>query len=183
MQENPTKALIELPRSFKVIHFTTVLLFIILLFTGAILYISPLEALVGNRTFVAYLHVASGVMIFVPFGLSLTNLESRPALAGVYKELSRWSPDDGTGLLSVPRKGKRFNGGQKLMANALLGSLMVLLLTGLVMASYIPLSISMRQGATFTHDLVAFLVTALFMGHLFAALAHPRALRSVFRLR
>ncbi len=172
----------SLPITFKVVHLTTLVLFVVLLLSGAVLYVGSLEAIVGDRALVAYVHVYSGLFILVPFLLSLSNLKAHPRLASVYKQLSQWSPADRASLFGVPlERSNRFNGGQKLMANALLATLIVLLISGVVMASYIPLSISMRQGATFVHDLMAFIVAVLFTGHLLLAIRHPQALRSIFK--
>ncbi len=174
----------SLPKAFKVVHLTTLVLFIVLVLSGAALYVGSLESIVGNRALVAYVHVYSGLFILVPFLISLINVNAHPRLASVYEELSRWSPTDKAKFFGMPlERSKRFNGGQKLMANALLAALIILLISGVVMASYIPLSISMRQGATFVHDLMAFIVAVLFTGHLLLAIRHPQALRSIFKFK
>ena len=71
----------------------------------------------------------------------------------------------------------KFNGGQKLAASILAGAGAVLFGTGLLLIApaRINLPVSMREGATVTHDLFTFGVVVLLLGHIWMAFRHPQA--------
>src|SRR5438067_1801498 len=71
----------------------------------------------------------------------------------------------------------KFNGGQKLAAATMLGAGAVLFGTGLLLIApaRINLPVSIREGATVTHDLFTFGVVVLLVGHIWMAFRHPQA--------
>lgn len=166
------------------LHLSTLVLFLILVVTGTILYIGPLEAAIGERSLLATVHVYAGVGVLFPFLISLIYLPPTSQTRAMLSELSRWNDADRAWMEAFPSvkgpKAARFNAGQKIYANFNLGALVVMVGTGLIMGAYIPLDIGLRQGATFVHDIGAFALTAFFLGHLYMALTHPTSMRHMF---
>lgn len=159
-------------------------LFVLLVVTGLILYIGPLEAAIGERSLLATIHIYAGVGVLFPFLISLISLPPTSQTRLLLRELSRWNDADRAWMEAFPSvkgpKAARFNAGQKIYANFNLGALVVMVGTGLIMGAYIPLSIGLRQGATFVHDIGAFALTFFFLGHLYMALTHPASMRHMF---
>jgi formate dehydrogenase subunit gamma len=165
-------------------HHATALSLIVLLITGAILYIGPLGAAVGDRGLIASIHIYVGVFSLLPVLSALGHSRHVSPTKDALVALSRWTDADRRWIARLPRldgpRSSRFNAGQKLNANTNFAGLLLMLLTGLIMASYLPVSIATRQGATFIHDLIAFLLASAFLGHLTMALTHSDSLRAMF---
>jgi formate dehydrogenase subunit gamma len=53
-------------------------------------------------------------------------------------------------------------------------------MTGSIMRWFYFWPLSWRSGATFVHELVAYLFVAVVLAHLYMALTHPHALKSIF---
>lgn len=180
------------PAGFRLVHFTTGVMFIVLLLTGFILYLGPVEAAIGNRALLESIHIYAGIGVLAPYVLSLVVTAGESTTGGasatriLYRRLSRWTDADRR-WLSSPKVGQNeigsFNGGQKLNANILLALLALMLLTGLIMGSYFSLGVSYRTGSTFVHDVVAFILLGLFLGHVTLALRHPSSMRAMFGRR
>jgi hypothetical protein len=83
-------------------------------------------------------------------------------------------------MLRRPRVAGKFNVGQKLYANVLAGSVLVMIGTGLILwfPNLVPLM--WRVQATFVHDWSALLLGALILGHIWMA-AHDREARRGLR--
>ena len=166
-------------------HWATAALFLALIVTGAALYVPAVEVLVGRRPLVERVHVDAGLALAAPLLVSLAGPWGR-ALRRDLGRLNRWSEDDRRWLrsalsarrtASVP-KGK-FNAGQKLNAAFTGGVLLVMVLTGAVMHWPLYWPLSWRTGATFVHDVVAYVFVLVVVAHVAMALAHPAALRSM----
>lgn len=179
--------LVRFDAAQRLAHWTTALLFIVLIFTGAALYVPALVGFVGRRVLVTDVHVYCGFALPLPLLVSLAGPWGR-ALREDLGRLNRWSRDDHIWLRTVFRRSERallrpkagkFNAGQKLNAAFTGGVMVVMLLTGAVMhwAQHFPLS--WRTGATFVHDLTAYLLVIAVTGHVVMALTHPGALRSM----
>jgi len=164
------------------VHWLTAALVLTLVVTGAILYVPSLERLVGEREIVERIHVLSGFALPAPLAFGLLGRAGRRLRA----DLRRLNRLDGVEWRWLRRFGRapevslgKFNPGQKLIAALFGGSLVAMFLTGLVLdfAGHFPLA--MRSGATFVHELVAWIVVVLVVGHILMALAHPGSLRSM----
>jgi formate dehydrogenase subunit gamma len=161
------------------VHRTTAALVAVLFVTGAVLYLEPLALLVGRRLLVEGTHIAAGLLLPVP---TLIGLWRSPQLRADVVLLARFEPVDGAWLRRGDRRvaalpvGK-FNGGQKLAAATIAGAGLVLFATGLLLIAPArsDLPVSLRQGATVTHDLFTFGLLLLLAGHLWLALRHPEA--------
>jgi formate dehydrogenase subunit gamma len=167
-------------------HWLTATAFIILIFTGAALYIPALVGFVGRRVLVVRIHVDAGLALPLPLIISLAGSWGKGLRADL-KRLNRWSSDDKEWLrrsvhwepTSKLAVGK-FNAGQKLNAAIVGGTIIVMLMTGSVMHWPYYFALSWRTGATFIHDIVALAFFVVVVGHIGMALTHPPALRSIF---
>jgi formate dehydrogenase subunit gamma len=169
----------------RLAHWLTALLFLVLVLTGAVLYVPALAGLVGQRHLVERIHVDTGLALALPLVVSLTGSWGKGLRADV-RRMNRWTRDDRRWLrLALRREPEldlrtgKFNAGQKLNAAFTAGVILVMLMTGPVMhwPYYWPLS--WRTGATFIHDTVAIGFVVVLIGHVGMALSHPTALRSM----
>jgi formate dehydrogenase subunit gamma len=182
--------LVRFDRVERAVHWTTATLFLVLVATGAILYLEPLQAAVGRRALVEDIHVYAGLALPLPLVMALSGSWGR-ALRDDVRRFNRWSNDDGEWLRSLFRPGPerrsrlrkvrvgKFNAGQKLNAAFVAGAGLVMLGTGLIMRWYHPWPLSWRTGATFVHDWLALAIGVVIIGHVGMALRDPDALRSM----
>jgi formate dehydrogenase subunit gamma len=177
---------VRFDRVERVCHWLTALLFLTLIFTGAALYVPALVGFVGRRVLIVRVHVDCGLALPLPLLVSLAGTWGK-GLRADFRRLSRWSGHDRQWFRHLLHRqptgdvpAGKFNAGQKLNAAFVLGVMIVMLMTGSIMhwPYYWPLS--WRTGATFMHDLVAYFLVAIVLGHIGMALAHPQALRSIF---
>lgn len=163
-------------RGERWIHRAIAVLMLVLLATGALLYVPALGGLVGYRPVVRVVHEVAGFGLIVPLVLALASRAFR-ADAG---RLNRFRPTDWQWLRSRDRRSGRipvgkFNAGQKLNAAFTLGAILVMLATGSVMffSSLFPDTI--RTGSTFVHDWLALAVLVVVLGHVYMAAGDPVA--------
>jgi len=165
-------------------HWANALLFGILMLTALPLYFPSLSAVVGRRALVADIHVWSGVVLPLPILISILG----PWGTQMRRDLRRinvWTRDEVRWLRSLgqqaPRVVDKFNPGQKLNAIFVGGSIVVMLATGCVLKWFRFFPVSWRTGATFVHDVLAFAIFAVVIGHVLFALTHPESLRSMIK--
>jgi formate dehydrogenase subunit gamma len=179
-------ALVRFDRIERVTHWLTAIDFLILIFTGAALYIPALVGFVGRRVLIVRIHVDAGLALPLPLVISLAGSWGKGLRADLGR-LNRWSRDDRewlrravhwepTDKLAIGK----FNAGQKLNAAIVGGVMIVMLMTGSVMHWPYYFALSWRTGATFVHDAVALGFFVVVVGHIGMALTHPPALRSIF---
>lgn len=165
-------------------HWANAILFGILIFTAAVLYVGQLSAIVGRRDLVRQIHVVSGLLLPVPIVLGLIGPWRRRFRADI-RALNRWDADDKRWLRTrgrdrAVRLGK-FNPGQKLNAAFVAGTIVVALATGSIMEWFTYFPIDWRTGATFVHDWTAIAIFLVVVGHIWMALADGDALRGILR--
>jgi formate dehydrogenase subunit gamma len=182
--------LLRFDRLERIVHWVNAIMFLILILTGAALYLEPVGALVGRRALVEDIHVYTGVALPVPLLLAISGSWGR-ALRQDLTRFNRWSKADRTWLRSLFRPGPvrrhemaslpvgKFNAGQKLNAAFIAGAGLVMLGTGVIMRWYHPWPLSWRTGATFVHDWLAVAVGLVVIGHIGMAVRDPDALRSM----
>jgi formate dehydrogenase subunit gamma len=165
-------------------HWANAFLFGILMLTALPLYFPSLSDVVGRRALVANIHVWSGVALPVPVVISLLG----PWGAQMRRDIRRinvWTKDEVTWLRrlgrNAPRVVDKFNPGQKLNAIFVGGAILVMLATGFVLKWFRFFPVDWRTGATFVHDVLAFAIFAVVIGHILFALTHPDSLRSMFK--
>jgi formate dehydrogenase subunit gamma len=174
----------------RVVHWVNATLFLVLIVTGAALYLEPLGALIGRRELVQDIHLYCGLALPVPVIVAAAGYWGRFFRRDL-RRLNRWSVNDKKwlaralrGRYPLPRSlvagvGK-FNAGQKLNAAFVAGSGLVMLGTGLIMHWYHPWPLTWRTGATFVHDWLAIAIGLVVIGHIGMALRDPDAFRSMF---
>jgi formate dehydrogenase subunit gamma len=172
--------LLRFTRGQRWVHRATAILMGICLVTAAFLYIDVLSQLTGHRALIEWIHVIAGIGLPVP---ALIGLGSK-AFRNDARILNRFSRNDWRWLRSRQRRDGgiavgKFNAGQKLNANFQLGAILVMLGTGLVMRFANHWPISLRTGATFVHDWLAYAVLAAVLGHVWMANRDPNALRGM----
>jgi formate dehydrogenase subunit gamma len=166
----------------RLVHWSLAAIVLVLLLTGAELYIPAFSLAVGHRALVEDIHVYVGIFLPLPLLAGAAGPWRRALLADV-RRLARWSAGEAEWFRRRrPRLGK-FNPGQKLAATLVAGFLILALATGLLMR-WAPASLlTFQTGATLVHDVVFLLLAALVMGHVVLAVANREALRSMLRGR
>ena len=159
------------------IHRTLGALFLVLIVTGSMLYFDFLSTAVGHRELISTIHFFAGLALPIPiiagFALSVGFRDDA-------RRLNRFHPRDWLWLKSSDRRlgtipvGK-FNAGQKLNAAFVVGVVCLMLATGLMLRYFGFFGDNTRTGATFVHDLVAFALVIVTVGHLGKAWADPQA--------
>ena len=190
----PAGEISRFDRTERAVHWASAALFLILIVTGAALYLQPLDALIGRRALVEDVHVWSGIALPLPLLVGLAG-PWNDALRRDLRRFNRWSRADrlwmGVAFRSRAEKelqrkelelGK-FNAGQKLNAAWTAGAGLVMLGTGLIMRWYHPWPLAWRTGATFVHDWIALGIVVVAVGHIGMALRHPEAMASMLHGR
>ncbi|HEV2360336.1 MAG TPA: cytochrome b/b6 domain-containing protein [Acidimicrobiales bacterium] len=173
----------------RLVHWSTALMMLALIVTGAILYFPPLALVVGHRSVVENVHVIIGLSLLGPLVVGIAG-PWRRRLVEDLRRFDRWKPADFAWFRRQPSVASRrrhlrdkFNGGQKLEA-ALLGAAMVAALATGVIMRYAPSSwLSWATGATLVHDTLFFVILFAVAAHIAIALSRPEQLRSMFHGR
>ncbi|HMC40039.1 MAG TPA: cytochrome b/b6 domain-containing protein [Acidimicrobiales bacterium] len=175
----------------RAVHWVNAALMLVLVFTGATLYLAPLGQAVGRRALVEDIHVYCGIALPVPLVIGLAGPWGGRLRADL-RRFNRWTGSDRMWLRAAFRERSRrqalqaeievgkFNAGQKLNAAWTAGAGLVLLGTGLIMRWYHPWPLSWRTGATLVHDWMAVAVGIVVIGHIGMAVSDPDALRGIF---
>ena len=171
-------------------HWVNAALFLVLVVTGAALYLEPIGGL-GRRALVEDIHVYSGLALPVPAPGGALGIvgERRSATTAALQPMDKRRPGlaraqfhpDCRGAETVPGLAVgKFNAGQKLNVSFVVGAGLVLLGTGVIMRWYHPWPLAWRTGATFVHDWLALGIGIVIIGHIWMALRDWDALRSMF---
>jgi formate dehydrogenase subunit gamma len=184
-QVAPPATLPRFDRGERVLHWTNAALLLTVLATGSALYIPQISELVGRRGLVLAIHVYAGVALPVPLVLTALAGPWGRAFRADARRLNRWSADDRRWLRHWGRdpfvRNGKFNAGQKLNAAFTVGTIIVMLATGLIMKFPNQWPLSWRTGATFVHDWVFLAALIVVIGHVAYALNDPDTLRSMVR--
>jgi len=166
-------------RGERLVHRSTAVLVGVLALTGVALYVPSVALLVGRRTAVEGVHIVAGLLLPLP---TLAGLAMSAALRADVRVLNRMTGTDRQWLRRRDRRSAalpvgKFNGGQKLAAAVVTGAGLVLFGTGLLLIApaRVSLPVSVREGATITHDLFTFGLLMLLAGHVWLAYRHPEA--------
>jgi formate dehydrogenase subunit gamma len=170
-------------RGERVLHWINATLLLTMLATGSALYIPQISETIGRRGLVLFIHVWAGVAL--PFPLILTFVAGRwgKGFRADARRLNRWTADDRKwirrwGRDRTVRNGK-FNAGQKLNAAFTVGTIVVMLVTGLIMKFPNEWPLAWRTGATFVHDWVYLAAMVMVTGHILYAINDGDSLRSM----
>jgi formate dehydrogenase subunit gamma len=167
--------LLRFSRTERAVHWTYAACFLVLLATGLIMYLPALSPLAPSRLILRQLHLAAAFFIItVPTLMGL--LGDRRDIAADARAVDRWDEDDrawlADGLRGLPTEAGRFNAGQKANAAFTVGSLLVFVLTGVIMALNIFTRILpdwLVGNASLIHDSLTWLALFAWLGHVFLA--------------
>jgi formate dehydrogenase subunit gamma len=180
---SPPRFLARFDRVERVVHWTNATLFLILVFTGASLYVEQLSTLVGHRHTVRTVHVYAGLLLPIPLLLGLVIPAGRQ-LRHDLSRINRWTDDDRR-WWSRRRRAQvqlgKFNPGQKLNAVFVGASIVLMLATGSIMRWFDPFPDSIRTGATFVHDSIFIALVVVIVAHIMFAFSDFDSLRSMIR--
>jgi formate dehydrogenase subunit gamma len=161
------------------VHRATGYLMLLCLVSAACLYFGPLALLVGQRHLMITVHEWSGISLPLPTLLGLLS----PAFRADLRRLNRFAVYDRQWLRAVRRRRKspearpagKFNAGQKLYAGWIAGAVLVMMFTGLLMWFMGLLPFISRTSAIFIHDILAWAIAIVLIGHMRRALEDPEA--------
>ncbi|MFB8088482.1 cytochrome b/b6 domain-containing protein [Streptomyces sp. NPDC055992] len=161
------------------VHRATGCLMLVCLVTAACLYLGPLAQLVGRRHVMVFVHEWSGILLPLPVLPGLFSAAFRADL----RRLNRFAAYDRQWLRAVrarrrspgARPAGKFNAGQKIYAGWIAGAVLVMMFTGLLMWFMGLLPFISRTSAIFVHDLLAWAITFVVLGHMRKAFEDPEA--------
>ncbi|MGD0984534.1 MAG: cytochrome b/b6 domain-containing protein [Acidimicrobiales bacterium] len=167
----------------RLVHWSTAIMMLTLIVTGAILYLPALALRVGHRALVENIHVITGLSLLGPLVLGLAG-PWRKRLIRDLRRLDRWGASDFDWFKSGARRSRlprdKFNGGQKIEASFLGAAMVAALVTGVIMR-YAPSSwVTWATGATLVHDALFFAIVIAVIAHIAFALSKPEQLISMF---
>jgi formate dehydrogenase subunit gamma len=170
----------------RLVHWSTAIMMLTLIVTGAILYLPSLALRVGHRGLVENIHVITGLSLLGPLVLGVAG-PWRKRLIKDLRRFDRWGASDFDWFRGPARRSglprDKFNGGQKIEA-AFLGAVMVAALATGVIMRFAPSSwITWATGATLVHDALFFAIVAAVIAHVAFALSRPDQLVSMFNGR
>jgi formate dehydrogenase subunit gamma len=164
-------------------HWANAILFGTLMFTAICLYFGSFFGVVLPRHVIEQIHLWSGLALAVPIIISMLGPWGRQMRRDVHR-VSYWTRNEIRWLQSMgrsPLEADKFNPGQKLNALFIGAVIIVMLATGSMLQWFRFFPVPWRQGATFVHDIFAFLIFAVVIGHIYMALTHRDSLRSIFK--
>jgi formate dehydrogenase subunit gamma len=178
-----TVRVLRFDRVQRAAHWVNALLFFILIFTAIPLYFGSFFGIVLPRHVIEMIHLWSGLALPLPILVSLIGPWGRSMRRDV-RRFNYWTRDEIRWLRTFGRSRldtDKFNPGQKLNAIFIGASILVMLVTGAMLQWFRFFSVSWRLGATSVHDVFAFAIFFVVIGHIIMALTHGDALRSIFK--
>jgi formate dehydrogenase subunit gamma len=176
--------ILRFDRVQRAVHWANALLFGVLMVTALPLYFPSMERVVGRHVLVAEIHLWAGVALPIPLVVALVGPWGA-ALRRDLRRINRWTEGEWRWLWTRGREETllfdKFNPGQKLNAIFVGASIVIMLGTGSMLKWFSLFPVSWRTGATFVHEVLAFVIFAVVFGHIAMALTHPDSLRSMLR--
>lgn len=176
--------LIRFDKVQRAAHWANAVLFGILMLTALPLYFPAIEVLIGRHQLIASIHLYAGISLPVPLLVALAGPWGARMRADV-RRINRWTEDEVRWLVRLGRHAPpvvdKFNPGQKLNAIFVAGAIVVMLGTGVVLQWFDAFPLSWRSGATFVHELLAWIIFIVVTAHVVLALTHRDSLRSMVR--
>lgn len=176
---DPAGRVLRFGTAQRLVHRATGGLMLLCLVSAACLYLGPLAQLVGRRHLMVTVHEWSGISLPLPFLLGVLS----PGFRADLRRLNRFAVYDRQWLRAVrgrrtspgARPAGKFNAGQKLYAGWIAGAVLVMMSTGLLMWFPGPAHFVSRTSAIFVHDVLAWAITLVLLGHMRKAYADPEA--------
>ncbi len=164
-------------------HWANALLFFSLIFTAIPLYFGSFFGIVLPRHLIEMIHLWSGLALPLPIIISLIGPWGK-AMRRDVRRINYWTRDEIRWMRTLGRsrlEADKFNPGQKLNAIFVGASIFVMLVTGAMLQWFRFFPVPWRSGATFVHDLFAYAIFFVVVGHIVMALTHRDMLRSIFK--
>lgn len=176
--------LLRFDRVQRAAHWSSAALFALCVLTALPLYFVSFERVVGRHVLIEQVHVWSGIALPIPLLVSIAGPWGRRMRRDV-RRMNRWTSDEVRWLRSLGRthgvRRDKFSPGQKLYAAFSAGAAVVMLGTGIILGWVTLFPVSWRTGATFVHEVLAFVLVLAIAGHVVMALSHREPLASMFR--
>jgi len=163
-------------------HWANALLFFSLMVTATPLYFGSFFGIVWPRHLIEMIHLWSGLALPLPILISLIGPWGK-AMRRDVRRINYWTREEIRWVRTLGRsrlEADKFNPGQKLNAIFVSASILVMLVTGSMLQWFRFFPVSWRSGATFVHDLFAYAIFFVVVGHIVMALTHRDTLRSIF---
>lgn len=167
----------------RTVHWVNALLFFTLMFTAIPLYFGSFFGIVLPRHVIEIIHLWSGLALPLPIIVALIGPWGEAMRRDVHR-INNWTRDEIRWIRTLGRSRlytDKFNPGQKLNAIFVAASILVMIVTGAMLQWFRFFPVPWRSGATVVHDLFAYGIFFVVIGHSIVALAHPDALRSIFK--
>lgn len=165
-------------------HWANAVLFGILILTALPLYFASVERLVGRHVLIAQIHLWAGVALPVPIVVSLLGPWGARMREDV-RRINHWTRSEVRWLRTLgrdaPAVADKFNPGQKLNAIFVAGAIVVMLGSGVVLEWFGLFPVGWRGGATLVHEVLAFVIVVVVVGHIAFAFSHRESLRSMVK--
>ena len=164
-------------------HWANALLFFSLMFTAIPLYFGSFFGIVLPRHLIEMIHLWSGLALPLPIIISLIGPWGK-AMRRDVRRINYWTGEEIRWMRTLGRsrlEADKFNPGQKLNAIFVGASILVMLITGAMLQWFRFFPVPWRSGATFVHDLFAYAIVFVVVGHIVMALTHRDTLRSIFQ--
>jgi formate dehydrogenase subunit gamma len=175
--------LIRFDRVQRSAHWANAVLFGALMFTAIPLYFGSFFGVVLPRHLMEQIHLWSGLALPIPIIIALLGEWGRQMRRDV-RRVNAWSREETRWIRTLgrsPLEADKFNPGQKLNAIFISAAIVVMLVTGSMLQWFRFFSVSLRQGATFVHDVFAFAIFAVVIGHIFMAISHRDSLQAIVK--
>jgi formate dehydrogenase subunit gamma len=166
-------------------HWANALLFFSLMFTAIPLYFGSFFGIVLPRHLIEMIHLWSGLALPLPIIISWIGPWGK-AMRRDVRRINYWTREEIRWMRTLGRsrlEADKFNPGQKLNAIFVGASIFVMLVTGAMLQWFRFFPVPWRSGATFVHDLFAYAISFVVVGHIVMALTHRDTLRSIFNGR
>ena len=190
MRKLPERSLLEEPEELSwtrtagsrgpFIHNVVAALFAVCLASGVVLGSGYLEGALGHREVFRELHVVSGLAALGVGLAGLSRLGGR-RMSVMARQLRSWRAEDQVWFetwkmtLRRPDYGHTHpNAGQKVAFSAMVASMIVLAVTGLILRFFSFFPLWVRSGATLAHAIFFYLLTVLILAHISYALVSRR---------
>jgi formate dehydrogenase subunit gamma len=178
-----TLRLLRFDRVQRAAHWANATMFFILMFTAIPLYFGSFFGIVLPRHLIEQIHLWTGLSLALPIIISLIGPWGT-AMRQDIRRINFWTRDEIRWLRTFGKsrlEADKFNPGQKLNAIFIGASILVMLVTGSMLQWFRFFSVSLRSGATLVHDIFAWAIFIVVIGHIVMAVTHREALRSIFK--
>lgn len=177
---DPSERVRRFSTAERMVHRATGLLMLVCLVSAACLYLGPLALLVGRRHLMVTVHQWSGISLPLPFLLGLlspsfrADLQPAEPLRGVRPAVAARRPQAPEVTRGAPGRQVQ-RGPEALHAAGSCGAVLVMMFTGLLMWFMGLLPFISRTSAIFVHDILAWAITIVVLGHMRKAFEDPEA--------